>query len=128
MPLTPTTHNEDHPSYYLERGWTQDDMAVNIHGDECSPHSEQAVAHCLLGSVQAAAPYMDMDEERTLRRALTTVIKRNYADRLNSVKKSSTPTSHSELVTRANDQLIKSQDEALKVMREAEAESGVWDD
>ena len=120
--------NHDRPSAYLELGWTQNNMAVNIHGDECSPHSEQAVAYCMLGSVQASSLYLGMDEERTLRQALAFVIKRNYADRSSILERSPAPIGYSDIVARANDDIIESQDEAIKVMRTAEFECGLWDD
>ena len=122
------TYNEDRPSHYLERGWTQNEMAVNIHGDECSPHSDKAIAYCMLGSVQAAGQYLDVDEENELRDALYKVIRHTFQDHERFLDKYSRMTSRSQAVVNANDEIIKSQDEALKLMREAEAESGVWDD
>ena len=128
MPLTPTTHNEARPSYYLERGWTQNEMAVNIHGDECSPHSDQAIAYCMLGSVQAAGQHLELDQETHLRQALYWVVRRTFKDQESVLDKYARITSRSQAVVNANDELINSQDEALKLMREAEAESGIWDD
>ena len=122
------TYNQDRPSSYLERGWTQNEMAVTIHGDECSPHSDQAIAYCMLGSVQAAGQHLDIDQENDLREALYWTVRRTFKDHEIVLDKYARLTSRSQVVVNANDELINSQDQAIELMREAEAESGVWDD